>query len=455
MPQQRHDRDGMNEKAKVDGFLIRSLVESHSEPFALIDENFTIVACNREYAEAYTNLTPDEIVGMKCHEVSHKSPDRCDLAGDECPLDAVRESNRPVHLMHKHFDHHKQPYYVSVRGHPIHAGDGDRVTYVGEAMVPVSREQELYFEEERMVGCCPSFIRMLDGLGLVAQTEMPVLINGETGTGKELAALFLHRKSARAHGEFLTIDCTTLSDEMFVAELFGHEAGAYTGCIGAKRGLVELAGGGTLFLDEIGEISLDIQAKLLRVLDRGTFRRLGGTQERKVDFRLVCATNRDLRELVAEGRFRADLFFRINSMQVTLPPLRERRGDIPSLVTFFLRRMNPARPGALISGQALRLLRDYSYPGNVRELKHALERAVLMARSQMVEPQHLPPEIVNGEDCAPASMDAAAGDGRPGTHGEQIRAALGRFSGNRRRAAAFLKISERTLYRRLKELDLR
>jgi len=444
----------MDETSKVDEFLIRSLVESHSEPFALIDENFTIVACNRKYADAYTNLAPDEIVGMKCHEVSHKSPDRCDLAGDECPLVMVRESNRPVHLMHKHFDDKNQPYYVSVRGYPIHTWGGDQVTYVGEGMVPVSREHELYFGEERMVGCCPSFIQMLDGLRLVGQAEMPVLINGETGTGKELAALFLHRKSVRADGEFLTIDCTTLSDEMFVAELFGHEAGAYTGCIGAKRGLVELAEGGTLFLDEIGEISLDIQAKLLRVLDRRVFRRLGGTQERKVDFRLICATNRDLRELVAQGQFRPDLFFRINSMQVTLPPLRERQGDIPSLVTFFLRRMNRGRPAALISAQALQLLQDYAYPGNVRELKHALERAVLMARGEMVEPRHLPPEIVNGEGRVSGSTDAASGDGRPGSDGDQIRAALRRFAGNRRRAAAFLKISERTLYRRLKELDL-
>jgi two-component system, NtrC family, response regulator HydG len=241
---------------------------------------------------------------------------------------------------------------------------------------------------------------------------------------------------------------------MFVAELFGHEAGAYTGCIGAKRGLVELAEGGTLFLDEIGEISLDIQAKLLRILDRGAFRRLGGTKERKVDFRLICATNRDLRQLVAEGRFRADLFFRINSMQVTLPPLRERRGDIPSLVTFFLRRMNPGHPGALISAQALQLLQDYAYPGNVRELKHALERAVLLARGERLEPRHLPPEIVNREGCAPNSLDAASGDGRPGSDAGQIQAALRRFAGNRRRAAAFLQISERTLYRRLKELGL-
>ena len=444
----------MNEHKKIDERLVRSLVESHPEPFALIDDDCKIVACNHQYADAYTNLTPEEIVGMKCHEVSHKSPERCDLGGDECPLDLVREANRPVQVLHKHFDERNEPYYVSVRGFPIHVGDAEEVTYVGEAMVPVSREEELHFDEERMVGCCPSFIRMLDGLGLVAKSEMPVLINGETGTGKELAALYLHRKSGRAAGEFLTIDCTTLSDEMFVAELFGHEAGAFTGCIGAKRGLVELAEGGTLFLDEIGEISLDIQAKLLRILDRGTFRRLGGTRERKVDFRLVCATNRDLRELVADGRFRADLFFRINSMQVTLPPLRERRGDIPSLVTFFLRRMNQGRPGALISGKALQLLQDYSYPGNVRELKHLLDRAVLMARGEMVEPRHLPPEVVNGNGWAAASVDGTPLDGRPGSDAEQIQAALRRFAGNRRRAAAFLRISERTLYRRLKEFGL-
>jgi transcriptional regulator with PAS, ATPase and Fis domain len=440
----------MDQYRQADDFLVRSLVESHSEPFALIDADFRIVACNRRYAEAYTKLTPDEIVGMKCHEVSHKSPDRCDLGGDECPLEMVRQSNQPVHVMHRHFDHDNQPYYVSVTGHPVHLGSDDEVAYVGETMCPVSREAELELREERMVGCCPAFIRMLDDLSLVARADMPVLISGDTGTGKELAALFLHRKSERAHHEFLTIDCTTLSDEMFVAELFGHEAGAYTGCVGVKRGLVELAEGGTLFLDEIGELSLDVQAKLLRVLDRGTFRRLGGTEERRIDFRLICATNRNLRQLVADGRFRADLFFRVNSMQVTLPPLRERRGDIPSLVTFFLRRMMPGHPGALISGRAMQLLQAYAFPGNVRELKHALERAVLLARGGMLEPWHLPPEIAGGDGAG----DPTSGSGPPVSGADGIRAALRRFGGNRRRAAAFLKISERTLYRRLKELQL-
>lgn len=445
----------MDEETNIDEILVRSLVESHEEPFALIDNDFTIVACNQKYAEAYTDLTPDEIRGMKCHEVSHKSRDPCDLAGDECPLDLVRESNRAVHVMHKHFDNNNQPYYVSVRGHPIRTGEAGQVRYVGEAMVPVSREHELSFDEERMVGCCPSFIQMLDGLGLVAQAEMPVLITGETGTGKELAALFLHRKSPRADGEFLTIDCTTLSDEMFVAELFGHEAGAFTGCTGAKRGLVELAEGGTLFLDEVGELSLDVQAKLLRVLDRGTFRRLGGTKERKVDFRLVCATNRDLRAMVTDGRFRADLFFRINSMPVVLPPLRERSGDIPSLVTFFLRKINPKWTGALISGQALQLLQEHDYPGNVRELKHVLERAVVLARGEMIEVRHLPSEIVaRGDGMAAVKPHPFPLSVQPGSEADRIRVALTRCQGNRRRTAALLQISERTLYRRLKELGL-
>lgn len=443
----------MDDIVKLDPVMLNSLVEAHPEPFALIDEAYTIVACNQLYAEAYTRLSPDEIVGMKCHEVSHKSAERCELNGDACPLEEVIASNAPVAMVHKHFDQNSAPYYVSVHGAPIRSPNG-KVRYVGEAMRPISREEELGFKDERLIGCCPSFMHMLENLSLVAQSDLPVLINGETGTGKELAARFLHRKSGRSSKEFVTIDCTTLSDEMFVAELFGHEAGAYTGCVGMKKGLVELAEGGTLFLDEIGEISADIQAKLLRVLDRGTFRRLGSNNERKVDFRLICATNRDLRQRVEAGGFRPDLFYRINSMQVTLPPVRHRREDIPLLIDFFLRRLMPSHLGRLISDEALELLCAYAFPGNVREMKHMLERAVLVARHKTLEPQHLPGEVLKPGSHAKVAGEFPGDESSQGDDPDAIRAALSRAGGNRRRAAAFLRVSERTLYRRLKALGL-
>jgi transcriptional regulator with PAS, ATPase and Fis domain len=437
-----------------DNDLVHSLVEAHPEPFALIDPDFNIVACNRKYAEAYTDLSPEEIVGMKCHEVSHKSTERCELNGEECPLERVLDSNAPVQVVHQHYDRSHDPYYVTVYGSPVGCGE-EGCRFVGEAMTPISSAEDLTFDEEKIVGCCPSFMTMLDNLSLVARSDLPVLVSGETGTGKELAARFLHRKSPRCDREFVTIDCATLAEDMFVAELFGHEAGAYTGCIGVKAGLVELADGGTLFLDEIGETSLDIQAKLLRILDRGTFRRLGSNRERKVDFRLICATNRDLRDAVQAGTFRADLFYRINSMQVTLPPLRHRRDDIAKLVEFFLRRLMPGQIGPLITAEALQRLRDYAYPGNVRELKHILERAVLVSRHQSLEPTHLPREIRDARVAGPGARSVDPGaNHHDHVDGGMVQAALARFGGNRRKTAAFLKISERTLYRRLRDLGL-
>lgn len=444
----------MEKNDKTGTVSLRSVVDSHPEPFALIDEHFTIVACNRQYAEAYTDLTPDDVVGMKCHEVSHKSKDRCDLNGEECPLDRVFGSRQPVQVIHQHLDRRRKPYYVTVYGTPIQSGNG-RVQYFGEAMSPISRAEELEFDEEQLVGCCPSFMTMLDNLTLVAHSDLPVLIHGETGTGKELAALYLHRKSRRAKKEFVTVDCTTLSDQMFVAELFGHESGAFTGSSGMKQGLVEVADGGTLFLDEIGEIDADIQAKLLRVLDRRTFRRLGSNRERKVDFRLICATNRDLAKRVEEGRFRADLFYRINPMQITLPALRHRKEDIPQLVTFFLRKMMPAQLAPMISDEALELLLRYDFPGNVRELKHALDRAVVIANRKTLKPEHLPEAIRYAK--ATTMPDRAEHEGHHDgcvQDPEMIRLALARFGGNRRKTAAFLKISESTLYRRIKQLGL-
>ncbi|WP_025367413.1 sigma-54 interaction domain-containing protein [Thioalkalivibrio paradoxus] len=445
----------MGKTHQDDHALLQSLVEAHPEPFALIDEHYTIVACNRKYADAYTDLTPDDIVGMKCHEVSHKSTDRCDLNGEECPLERVFESRHPVQVVHQHFDRDRAPYYVNVHGSPIRAQSGG-VRYFGEAMAPISRVDDLDFDEERLIGCCPSFMNMLDNLSLVAQTDLPVLIHGETGTGKELAALFLHRKSRRAEREFVTIDCTTLSDEMFVAELFGHEAGAFTGAAAARKGLVEVADGGTLFLDEFGEISPEIQTKLLRVLDRGTFRRLGNNRERKANFRLICATNRNLAQRVEAGAFRADLFYRVNSMQITLPALRHRKEDIPQLVDFFLRKLMPANLAPLISDGALEALLRYDFPGNVRELKNTLERAVVVARGGTLEPQHLPAELRHPQPSAKCDdgTDCGYHDGCTADDPGIVRAALARFGGNRRKTAAFLKISERTLYRRLKALGL-
>ncbi len=439
--------------------FVQSLVDAHPEPFALVDRNFTIVACNQKYAEAYTHLAPADIVGMKCHEVSHKSANICEINGEECPLERVFASSHPVQVIHRHFDRDNNPEYVAIHGSPV-LDDSGNMLYMGEAMSSITKEQELVFDEQKMVGCCPSFMRVLDNLCLIAETDSPALIHGETGTGKEMAAQLLHRKSPRADGPFVTVDCTTFTEDLLVNELFGHEPGAFTGCAGAKKGLIELAHKGTLFMDEIGEMPLSLQAKLLRVLESGTFRRLGGTEERHVDFRFIGATHRDLKSMVEAGSFRADLYYRINCMQIELPPLRHRRDDIPALVEHFLSKKILGRHMATVNPAALELLKQYPFPGNMRELKNILERATLLARGNVIEPEHLPDEIRYRHPQIERQMEMRDQEslGQHCFHDDEIsvdliRQTLDRFLGHRRKTAAFLNISERTLYRRLKRLD--
>lgn len=437
------------------GKFVQSLVDAHPEPFALIDRDHTIVACNQAYAERYTRLAPADIAGMKCHEVSHKSAAPCELNGEECPLTRVFDHAQPVQVIHRHLDRDHKPEYVAIHGSPVFDDTGT-LRYMGEGMRSITKEQELVFDEQRMVGCCPSFMRVLDNLCLIAESDSPALIHGETGTGKEMAAQLLHRKSSRAKGPFVTIDCTSFTADLLINELFGHEPGAFTGCVGAKKGLIELADRGTLFMDEIGEIPLALQAKLLRVLETGTFRRLGGTEERRVDFRFICATHRDLRSMVERGEFRADLYYRINVMQVELPPLRHRRDDIPHLVGYFINKLGLGSLTAPVSDEALALLCAYPFPGNMRELKNIIERAALLARGASILPEHLPDEVRHAQALQTRMQQDDFEKLDHYCHRDDvlslsaIQAALARFKGNRRKAAAFLNISERTLYRRLK-----
>ncbi|RTZ92984.1 MAG: sigma-54-dependent Fis family transcriptional regulator [Deltaproteobacteria bacterium] len=237
----------------------------------------------------------------------------------------------------------------------------------------------------------------------VAPTDVPVLIEGETGTGKELVARAIHRTSERAEGPFVVVNCAALHENLLESELFGHEKGAFTGAVKQKKGRFELASGGTLFLDEIGEMSLETQAKILRTLEYGTFERLGGTRSLRADVRILSATNRDLSEAIKKGTFREDLFYRLNVITLRVPPLRERKGDIPVLARAFLERFSTAQKKGIegFSPEALRLLESYDWPGNVRELEHVIERAVILCPGREIGVESLPEhlrEMAKGEE---------------------------------------------------------
>jgi DNA-binding NtrC family response regulator len=293
--------------------------------------------------------------------------------------------------------------------------------------------------------------RMLDVYKLVARvapSTATVLVVGESGTGKELVARAIHHRSPRATKPFVPVNCTALSESLLESELFGHARGAFTGAIAAKRGLFETANGGTLFLDEIGDMGPKMQAQILRVLQDGEMRPVGGTETIRVDVRLVCATNRDLEAEVKATRFREDLYFRINVVTVRMPPLRDRAGDIPILVRHFINKIakREGRALASVSPEALEVLCRHGWPGNVRELENAMERAVAVAKGNVVLPSDLPAEVYGGASIAPASII----DDRP-TLGElerrYIALVLAECGGNKKRAAEKLGIDRRTLYR--------
>ena len=279
----------------------------------------------------------------------------------------------------------------------------------------------------------------------VAPTDSSVLVLGESGTGKELVARAIHEHSHRAERPFVPIHCGALPREVLESELFGHEKGAFTGAIGAKPGLVELADGGTLFLDEIGEMEPDSQVKLLRALETGTFFRVGGTRPRRVDVRIVAATNRDLAEAMRQGEFRQDLYYRINTIAIPLPPLRERREDIALLAQHFVEG-NTVYGVKRLGAAALATLEGYAWPGNVRELQHAIDRAVILGKGDEIQPEDLPPEVAGG---APVTTAAPAAASLEGMERQHIVATLRQVGGHRGKAAALLEIDPKTLYRKI------
>ncbi len=289
----------------------------------------------------------------------------------------------------------------------------------------------------------------------VAASDSAVLIRGETGTGKELIARSIHRLGPR-HGEpFVAVDCAALHESLLQSELFGHEQGAFTGATRRKHGLFEAADGGTIFLDEIGDVSPAIQAGLLRVLETSSFRHLGGTQEVHVDVRLVAATNRALERLMEEGKFRRDLYFRLNAIHIEIPPLRQRRSEIPVLVEHFVAQAN-ARHGTRkkVSPAAAEALRRYDWPGNVRELRHAIERSLALADGDIIRPADLPEELRQAVGASRLGAGQASGLALADVERRHVAHVLAAVDGHRARAAQLLGISERNLYRKIQEYHL-
>jgi len=312
------------------------------------------------------------------------------------------------------------------------------------------------FGMENIIGESPAMKQVFELIQQTAPTQASVLIQGPSGTGKELVAQAIHRLSTRAKGPFVAVHCAALSATLLESELFGHEKGAFTGATVQRKGRFEMADGGTLFLDEISEIDPSIQVKLLRVLEERTFERVGGEETIETDIRVIAATNRDLRAYVSQGKFREDLFFRLNVVDITLPSLAERADDIPLLADRFLKEYC-AKNGKQIEGltpDAVNLLVSYDWPGNVRELRNTLEKMVVLARSERLSARDVPTNIreaVKGSSAGTARAPLLTVGSLAETERRKIMAVLEKNGGNRTRAADELGISRRTLHRKLRE----
>jgi DNA-binding NtrC family response regulator len=307
------------------------------------------------------------------------------------------------------------------------------------------------FDYPGLVGDSPSIQQLKTLILRVAVSEAPVLLLGESGTGKELAARAVHHHSPRRHGPFCAIDCAAINENVLESELFGYEKGAFTGADRSSLGLIRAADKGTLFLDEIGELPMRMQAKLLRTLQERVVRPVGSTKTQSVDIRIIAATNRDLEQEIAEGAFRADLYFRISAIPIQLPPLRKRASDIALLAEHILTRLNPDRPKQ-IGPEALLLLQSYAWPGNVRELENVLRRALALSEQEMLMPVDLPATLV--VDCGHHIDISPENDSLLAYEQTALHNALQKTQNNKRQAAALLGISEATLYRKLKLFNL-
>ena len=428
--------------------LLAAWLELLPEPHIVFDRNYRIVAANSAYRHQFGQGA--QVLGRSCHAVSHHSAVPCDQAGEDCPLLRATHSGQREKVLHLHHTPAGEAY-VQIELVALPGPDGKPSLFL-EKMEPL-RIAHSQAGTQGMIGRAPAFKALLERIARVAPSQASVLLLGESGTGKELAARAVHESSPRAARPLVVVDCASLPESLFESELFGHERGAFTGAHAARAGLVEAAHGGTLFLDEVGDIALTMQVKLLRLLESGTYRRVGQSELRRADIRLVAATHRDLQAMVRQGQFRQDLYYRLSTFPIHLPALRERVQDIPLLAEALLTRLAPGRPLQL-SPPALQRLLQHPFAGNVRELRNILERSILLSDGDRIEAQAVEQALTLDQLPAPAALPTSAAALPTGSSSEaQLRTLLTSTAGTREQQARALGMSTRTLYRKLRQLQ--
>ena len=452
--------------------MLSSILSSLSEAVITVDRDHRISSFNRS-AERLFGISTDEALGKDCRHVLRAS---FGPAQHDCPMGDLTEGGKPrsdVDGTLVRADGRIVP--VSASWSFFEDDAGQRLGFVisfrsFEEIERLAEERKGKFPLHDIVGKTPRIRQIFDLIHMVKDTDSTVLITGESGTGKGLFARAIHDLSPRRERPFVKVNCAALTETLLESELFGHVKGAFTGAIADKVGRFEAADGGTIFLDEIGEISPSLQVKLLRVLQDREFERVGSSRTQRVDIRVIAATNRDLKTALASGQFRGDLYYRLNVIPIAVPPLRERREDLPLLVGHVLKRLK--RRGMervkAVSPEAMRCFLEYPWPGNIRELENVLERGMVCARGRVLSVEDLPEEVLEhcrprrevpiaihpaGETAGNPPIELPGGDGEEGERGSLVRA-LEDHRWSRKEAAAALGIDRTTLWRKMKRLGL-
>jgi PAS domain S-box-containing protein len=418
------------------------VLDNISDGIIAHDMNRRIVYFNRA-AERITGRKREEVMARDCHDIfpGNFCGGKCEFCDDGIPVFDLH--SREIEICARNGERRHVDF--AVRG--MFNEHGEAVGVIG-SFHDLTRERRLarrLREIESFAGIVGRDSKMLEIFDLIrdlADTSVPVLIQGESGTGKELVAAAIHNEGSRAGKQFVPVNCGALPETLLESELFGHVRGAFTGAVRDKKGRFELADGGTIFLDEIGDISPIMQVKLMRVLQEGTFERVGGETTIRVDVRLISATNKDISREIAEGRFRDDLFYRLSVVPITLPPLRERRTDIPFIADHILKQSlkELGRTGVEFSQETMAILMDHDWPGNVRELQNWIQFSLVKCKERVIRPEHLPP-LPAGRP-RPVALRS-----RHRLSESAVQEALRRTNGNRVKAAADLGVSRATLYR--------
>lgn len=420
---------------------IQAIIEAVDKPAIFITHDYSIEAVNQAYRDTYTAQV---ILGKsKCYGVSHNAAKPCDQKGEACPLVACKETGKNSSALHIH-NTSAGEVYCNILMKPVK--DNNDITIGFLEILERIDFASTSSSDLKLIGKSKPFQELLKMITRSAKSNISILLQGETGTGKELVALSIHQSSTRTNKPFIEVECTGLNESLFESELFGHEKGAFTGANTSKKGLVCMANGGTLFLDEIGDVPLNLQVKLLRLLETGHYRRVGSVEKKIANFRLICASHKNLEEMVKKGEFREDLYYRIAAFPINLPTLRERSSDVPLLAKHLLSKSEFS--SKKFTSEALVCLSSYPYPGNVRELKNIVQRSALLSDDNIIDVEHLPQSLIESNVIESHSTNLLSNEK------EHIIKLLSQYGNQPKIIADSLEISIRTLYRKLKKHQL-